>query len=144
MPDMKFARFLFPCCLLLLSACEQIESQLGIEDQAKKDARLEAEGKAIGGGCRHSGRAIEDCYAIYSWVPKEAVFAGWREMDAYMRENTIATVAPVLPPPEAPGSKKKKKSDAPADASSSDAAPAAPASAAGNGDKPSGSDETKH
>ncbi|PKO91220.1 MAG: hypothetical protein CVU16_08360 [Betaproteobacteria bacterium HGW-Betaproteobacteria-10] len=94
---------------LALFGCDQINQKLGLEDPAKKEARTEAEGKAVGSACRQSGRAIEDCYSIYSWLPKAGVFEGWREMDAYMRENKIETIVPQLPPPEAPGNKKKKK-----------------------------------
>jgi len=93
---------------LALAGCDQVNQKLGLEDPGKKEARLEAEGKAVGSACRHSGRAIEDCYAIYTWLPKAGVFEGWREMDAYMRENKIETIVPQLPPPEAPGKKKKK------------------------------------
>ena len=93
---------------LALAGCDQVNQKLGLEDTGKKEARLEAEGKAVGSACRHSGRAIEDCYAIYTWLPKAGVFEGWREMDAYMRENKIETIVPQLPPPEAPGKKKKK------------------------------------
>lgn len=95
--------------ILSLTGCDQVNQKLGLEDTAKKEARLEAEGKAVGSGCRHSGRAIEDCYSIYSWLPKASVFAGWREMDAYMRESNMETIAPQLPPPEPPGNGKKKK-----------------------------------
>ena len=48
---------LVPLCGFLLAGCEQ----LGIEDPAKVAEAREAEGKAIGGACRHSGRALEDC-----------------------------------------------------------------------------------
>ena len=95
--------------ILSLSGCDQIAQKLGMEDPSKKEARLEPDGKAVGSGCRQSGRAIEDCYAIYSWLPKSAIFSGWREMDEYMRENKLETIAPVLPPPEKPGTLKKKK-----------------------------------
>ena len=94
---------------LALSGCDQVAQKMGMEDPAKKEARLEPDGKAVGSGCRQSGRAIEDCYAIYTWLPKSAVFAGWREMDEYMRDNKLETIAPQLPPPEAPGAAKKKK-----------------------------------
>ena len=93
---------------LAFAGCDQVNQKLGLEDPGKKEARLDSEGKAVGSACRHSGRAIEDCYAIYSWLPKAGVFEGWREMDSYMRENKIETIAPQLPPPEAPGKKKKK------------------------------------
>lgn len=109
---------LLPFLFLALSGCDQIDQRLGLEDPAKKEARTEAEGKAVGGACRQSGRAIEDCYSIYSWLPKAAIYAGWRDMDAYMRDNHIETVTPVLPPAEPPGAKKKKKAALPEDAES--------------------------
>lgn len=107
--NMNTRIFLIFLTALALNGCDQINQKLGLEDTGKKEARLEAEGKAVGSACRHSGRAIEDCYAIYTWLPKAGVFEGWREMDAYMRENKIDTIVPQLPPPEAPGSAKKKK-----------------------------------
>ena len=97
---------------LPLAGCDLVNQKLGLEDPAKKEARQESEGKAVGSACRQSGRAIEDCYSIYSWLPKSAVFAGWREMDAYMRENQLETIAPQLPPPEPPSTGKKKKKPA--------------------------------
>lgn len=98
-----------PLILVSLAGCEQVNQKLGLEDPARKEARLEGEGRAVGSACRQSGRAIEDCYSIYNWLPKAAIFAGWREMDEYMRENQIETVVPQLPPAEPPGVKKKKK-----------------------------------
>ncbi len=67
---------------------------LGIEAATAVAARKEAEGKAVGGACRHAGRAIEDCYGQNKKADKAAVFAGWREMNDYMRENKIESVAP--------------------------------------------------
>lgn len=90
-----------------LNGCDIIQQQLGIEDQVAKAARTDAEGKAVGGACRQSGRAIEDCYAIYSWLPKAAIYEGWRDMDAYMRDNKLETVEPQLPPVPAPGTKRR-------------------------------------
>jgi len=69
---------------------------LGIESPEKLAAAREADGKAIGGACRHAGRAIEDCFAIYRKADRSAVFAGWRDMNDYMRENKIEPVAPQL------------------------------------------------
>ena len=92
-----------------LSGCDLIQQQMGIEDPATKAAKADAEGRAVGGACRQSGRAIEDCYAIYSWLPKASTYEGWRDMDAYMRENKLETIVPQLPPPEPPGARKKKK-----------------------------------
>jgi len=85
-------RLLLICCVPLFVACEQ----LGIDDAVKIAATREAEGRAVGGGCRHSGRALEDCYIINPKASKAAVFAGWRDMDAYMRENNIETATPQL------------------------------------------------
>jgi hypothetical protein len=100
--------FLIAAALLFsLAGCDMIQQQMGIEDQAAKAARTDAEGKAVGGGCRQSGRAIEDCYSIYSWLPKSSIYEGWRDMDAYMRDNKLETIEPQLPPVSAPGAKKK-------------------------------------
>ena len=74
----------------LLAACDM----LGGESPEKIAAAREAEGKAIGGACRHAGRAIEDCYALNRKADKSAVFTGWREMNDYMRENKIDSVSP--------------------------------------------------
>ena len=49
----------------------------------------EDEAKAIGGACRYALRGIEDCYALNPKASKAAVFAGWKDMDGYMRENKI-------------------------------------------------------
>ncbi len=93
--------------MLGISGCDMIKQKMGFEDPVEKAARAEADGKAVGGACRQSGRAIEDCYSIYSWLPKSAVYEGWRDMDAYMRDNKLETVEPQLPPVAAPGTKKK-------------------------------------
>ena len=92
---------------LTLTGCDFIQQQMGIEDQAAKAARTDAEVKAVGCACRQSGRAIEDCYSIYSWLPKAPIYEGWRDMDAYMRDNKLETVEPQLPPVAAPGARKK-------------------------------------
>jgi hypothetical protein len=81
----------------LLAGCEQ----LGVEFVEKPAVMREADGKAIGGACRHAGRAIEDCYTIYKKADRAAVFAGWRDMNDYMRENKIEAVAPRLGAPVA-------------------------------------------
>lgn len=112
--------------VLALSGCDQVAGKLGLENPAAKEARTDAEGKAVGSACRHSGRAIEDCYAIYSWLPKASVYTGWREMDEYMRENKLETIEPQLPPPEPPGVKKKRATTSPQEAVSDPAPPAAP------------------
>ncbi|MEO6363825.1 MAG: hypothetical protein ABIO71_11390 [Caldimonas sp.] len=75
-----------------LAGCEM----LGIESTEKVAAARDADGKAIGGACRHAGRAIEDCFSIYKKADRAAVFAGWRDMNDYMRENKIEPVPPQL------------------------------------------------
>jgi hypothetical protein len=76
----------------LLAGCDM----LGIESPEKLAALREAEGRAVGGACRHAGRAIEDCYTLNRRIDKAAIFAGWRDMNDYMRENKIEAVPPVL------------------------------------------------
>jgi len=82
------------CAAALLAGCEK----LGIEAADAVAARKEAEGKAIGGACRQAGRVIEDCYALNKRADKAAVFAGWREMNDYMRDNKMEAVSPQLTP----------------------------------------------
>ena len=77
----------------LLAGCDL----LGIEGANVVAARREAESKAIGGACRHAARSIEQCYESNKRADKAAVFAGWREMNDYMRENKIEA----MPPPAA-------------------------------------------
>ena len=79
----------------VLAGCDQ----LGLEPASVTAARVEADGKAVGAACRHGGRAIEDCFTLNKRVDKAAIYAGWREMDDYMRENKIEAEAPTLGPP---------------------------------------------
>ncbi|RDI01464.1 hypothetical protein [Caldimonas thermodepolymerans] len=69
---------------------------LGIESAETVAQRREAEGRALGAACRHAGRAIEDCYTLNPRADKAAIFAGWREMNDYMREYGIEAVEPKL------------------------------------------------
>jgi len=59
-------------------------------------AQREAEAQAIGAACRHAQRSLEDCYALNAKAPKAAVFAGWKDMDQYMRDNKIEGIPPQL------------------------------------------------
>lgn len=117
----------------LLAGCDM----LGIESATQIAAQREAEGKAVGGACRQAGRGIEDCYALNRKADKAAVFAGWREMNDYMRENKMDASAPQLVPstevaratrtePPAPQSADKPPS-AKSDSDKPDGKPAAPA-----------------
>ncbi len=87
------------CAASLLAGCEA----LGIETATQVAAKKEAEARAIGSACRHAVRSIEACFGSYPRAGKAAVFAGWREMDEYMRENAIvgmpAEPSPVRPAP---------------------------------------------
>jgi hypothetical protein len=90
-----------PLCLtlllasLLLGGCDL----LGIENPEQIAAKREADGRAIGAGCRHSARSVEACYELNKRADKAAVFAGWKEMNEYMAENKLEAVPP--PPPAA-------------------------------------------
>lgn len=113
---------------------------LGIDTPAKQAERREAEGKAIGAACRHTQRSLEDCYASNPKASKAAIFAGWREMDEYMRENDIPPATPTARP--APPAEPKEEvvdagDGAPGPQAEGKAAPAggtaAPAAANANG-----------
>lgn len=77
--------------LLGLSACDI--PGLGPDPRV---LQREAEAKAIGGACRHAMRGLEDCYALNPKAAKAQVFAGWKDMDQYMRENKVEGVPSVL------------------------------------------------
>lgn len=106
----------------LLAGCDM----LGIESPEKVAAAREAEGRAVGGACRHAGRAIEDCYTLNRRIDKAAIFAGWRDMNDYMRENKIEAVPPVLvaqaPAKPAKGEAKPEPAAAEPEAAKSEAA----------------------
>lgn len=85
--------------LPLAGGCEPLSELLEIPNPAREAARLEAEGRAIGSGCRHAGRSLEDCYTLNSGVDKAAVFAGWKDMNDYMMEHKIEVVPSRLTPP---------------------------------------------
>lgn len=76
---------------VLLSACDI--PGLGPDPRV---VQREAEAKAVGGACRHALRGLEDCFTLNPKAPKAAVFAGWKEMDAYMRENKLEGTPSVL------------------------------------------------
>ena len=100
-----------PFLVLVLAGCEQI----AVLDGSKA---IETEGKAVGGACRHAGRALEDCYAMNEKASKSAVFSGWREMNDYMTQNKIDTVPPVIARPSGskgsgPGERKAETSTDP-------------------------------
>jgi len=83
------ARITLLSLALLLAGCDNVEKLLA----DPKVAQREADAKAIGGACRHGLRSIEDCYALNEKASKSAIYAGWKEMDQYMRDNKIDGVA---------------------------------------------------
>ncbi|SMC21874.1 hypothetical protein SAMN02745857_01267 [Andreprevotia lacus DSM 23236] len=85
---------LIPCLLLIsisgLTGCDQVMEVLN---------KQKANGKAIGAACRHSGRALEDCYRRNPRIAKADIFAGWKEMNEYMLAKKLDVVPP---PPDLP------------------------------------------
>ena len=82
-------RLLLIALTLTLSGCDFINTLM----TDPKIAQREADARAIGGACRYGLRNIEDCYALNPKSSKAAVFAGWKDMDQYMRDNKIDGVA---------------------------------------------------
>lgn len=103
-------------CAVALTACDK----LPIPDPNRAAAQKELEAKAVGGACRHAGRALEDCYSLNPKASKAAIFAGWREMNDYMTQNKIDVVLPTIGPK---GTRKVKSVEA---ESVADEAPAKP------------------
>ena len=101
---------------------------LGIEPASAAAAKREAEGKAVGGACRHAARSIEQCYELNKRAEKAAMFAGWREMNDYMRENNITAVPP---PPETKAAEAAQAESAENNAAVKPAAKALPAAKKG-------------
>ena len=91
-----FTRTLLLVLTLLLSGCD-LESLMADPKAVQK----EADARAIGGACRHGLRSIEDCYSLNEKASKAAIFAGWKDMDQYMRDNKIDGIEPkgLKPPP---------------------------------------------
>ncbi len=83
------SRLILLTMTLLLGGCD-IAAMLA----DPKVAQREADAKAIGSACRYGVRSIEDCYALNEKASKAAVFAGWKEMDQYMRDNKIDGIPP--------------------------------------------------
>ena len=82
---------------LTLAGCDA----LGIETAPQVAAKKDAEAHAIGSACRHAVRSIEDCFRSNPKAVKAAMFTGWKEMDAYMRENEILGMPSSNEPPAA-------------------------------------------
>lgn len=88
---LKRSSFFLPLLtMILLSGCDR----LGMPDPAVEAGRRESDARATGSACRHAGRAIEDCYSKNPDSARAPVYAGWKEMNDYMRENKIEEVKP--------------------------------------------------
>jgi hypothetical protein len=74
----------------MLSSCDL--SQIpGLDGKLSLD-----DSKAVGAACRHSGRALEDCFALNPNTHQSGVFDGWRDMNDYMLANQIEVVRPEI------------------------------------------------
>lgn len=89
----RFFSALAMAAVLLLTGCDKL---MEIANQGK------ANGKAVGAGCRHAGRSLEDCYRRNPRIAKAEVFAGWKEMNEYMQAKKIDVVPPPADEPKAP------------------------------------------
>ena len=88
--------FFLPLIVTVLGTLSTGCDRLGIADPVADAARKEADARATGSACRHAGRGVEDCYIQNPDAARAAVFAGWKEMNDYMRENKIEEVKPTL------------------------------------------------
>jgi hypothetical protein len=77
--------FCLALACLTLAGCDA----LGIESAPQVAAKKDAEAHAIGSACRHAVQSIEYCFRSNPKAVKAAMFNGWKEFDAYMRENEI-------------------------------------------------------
>jgi len=103
-PAKRPARWIWLFVFLPLSGCEMVQNLPYVGEGLP-----EAESKAIGAGCRHAGRAIEDCFAINPRASRSGIFFGWREMNDYMTTGKIGEIKPLVaantPPPPKPAAK---------------------------------------
>lgn len=83
--------------LLLIIGASGMLSSCDLSQIPGLDKRLSLEdSKAVGAACRHSGRALEDCFALNPNTHPAGVFEGWRDMNDYMTANKIETVTPEI------------------------------------------------
>ena len=95
----------YPCsfALLAVTGCDQVSQKLGMEDPPKEAAW--SRNQAVGSACRQSGRAIEDCYSIYGWLPRPAFTPAGVKWTNTCGKTSWKPSSPQLPPP---GASKKK------------------------------------
>ncbi len=92
----------------LLAGCDKGDTN---KDADRELSIKEGNARATGGACRHAGRALEDCYILNPASDRASVFAGWKDMNDYMRENKMEEVKPLLEPPKPPSADSKNKRD---------------------------------
>ena len=123
----QLARLLLVAALPLAGGCDMLSELLEIPNPAREHAIKEAEGRAIGGACRHAGRSLEDCYTLNAGAEKAAVFAGWRDMNDYMMEHKLEVVPSLLTPDSAKPGASGPANAKPAEHAASAQAAASPA-----------------
>ena len=82
-------RFWMAMCVMLVG-CDGFASKPEV-------SKKQLDARAVGAACRHAVRALEDCYVLTPKSAKSDILQGWLTMDAYMRENKIEPVVPVVP-----------------------------------------------
>ncbi|MBB5019988.1 hypothetical protein HNQ59_003296 [Chitinivorax tropicus] len=88
---MKLLHISMLVALLGTTGCDQINNALN---------RKQREAKAVGAGCRLSGRSLEDCYKRNPRADRAEVYSGWREMHDYMMQKKIDNIAPPADEPK--------------------------------------------
>lgn len=99
--------------ILMLLGTTGILSSCDLSQIPGLDKRMNIEdSKAVGAACRHSGRALEDCFTLNPLALQSGVFEGWRDMNDYMVANKIETVEPQIQSSHyKPGSKEEAAAD---------------------------------
>ena len=98
--------WILPC--VMLAGCD------GLFASKPEVSKRQLDGRAVGAACRHAVRALEDCYVLTPKSAKADILEGWLTMDAYMRDNKIEPVVPVLPRSEPQQEKENEQSITPA------------------------------
>lgn len=94
---MHSTKFTLPCIAAVLSGALLVGCEMpGDAALQQKLASIEADSRAIGSACKQAGRAIEDCYTLNPKASKAAIFAGWKDMNDYMRDNKLDIVKPEI------------------------------------------------
>lgn len=83
--------------ILLVAAAATMLSSCDLSQIPGLTGKLSmSDSKAVGAACRHSGRALEDCFALNPNTSQAGVFEGWRDMNDYMLANELEVVKPEI------------------------------------------------